>query len=112
MLEPTPELINGESEVLKMIAGNIKELAGNWDAVWENIELRGKIKKTLVDKSIELGDSDLLEAPFVIKSNDQFHLASEKVKIKMGELNSKEIFFEWNEWLNKEIKKRKINAEG
>ena len=111
MLQPTPELINGESEILKMIAGNVKELAGNWDAVWENIELRGKIKKTLVDKSIELNDPDLLEAEFVIKSNDQFHLASEKVKIKKGILDSKEIFFEWNEWLNKEIKKRKINAE-
>jgi hypothetical protein len=36
-------------EVLKMIAGNIKELAGDWDGVWSNIELRGRIKEELVN---------------------------------------------------------------
>ncbi|MCU0642529.1 MAG: type II/IV secretion system ATPase subunit, partial [archaeon] len=32
-LEPTPELINGESQIVKNIAGNVKGWAGNWDAV-------------------------------------------------------------------------------
>ncbi len=35
-LEPTPDLINGDSEVLKAIGGNVKEWAGNWDAIWDN----------------------------------------------------------------------------
>ncbi|MBW2985041.1 type II/IV secretion system ATPase subunit [Candidatus Woesearchaeota archaeon] len=108
-LEPTPELINGESEVLKMVAGNIKELAGDWGAVWENIELRGKIKGELVKAAEETKDDDLLEAPFVIKSNDQFHLASELVQKETGTLDSKKIFFEWNEWFKREIKKRKVS---
>ncbi len=107
-LEPTPELINGDSEILKAIAGNIKELAGDWSGVWENIELRGKIKEEVVKAAEEEKDEDMLEAPFMIQSNDQFHLASEKVQQEIGKLDSKKIFFEWKEWLRKEIKRRKI----
>jgi hypothetical protein len=106
-LEPTPELINGESEVLKLIAGNIKELAGDWGAVWENIELRAKMKEEIVKAAEKNNYPDLLEAEFVIKSNDQFHLASEIIQRETGTLDSKKIFFEWNEWLKREIKKKK-----
>ena len=48
-LEPSDDLINGESEILKAIAGNVKEWSGNWDAVWDNITLRAKTKEALVD---------------------------------------------------------------
>ncbi|MBI5803581.1 type II/IV secretion system ATPase subunit, partial [Candidatus Pacearchaeota archaeon] len=34
ILEPSDDLINGDSEVIKDIASNIKGWAGNWDAVW------------------------------------------------------------------------------
>ena len=108
MLEPTSELINGDSEILKAIAGNIKELAGDWNAVWENIELRGKIKEEVVKAAEREKDDDMLEAPFMIQSNDQFHLAAEKVQKEYGKLDSKKIFFEWEEWLRKEIKRRKV----
>ena len=111
MLEPTSELINGESEVLKMIAGNIKELAGDWDGVWSNIELRGKVKEELVKVAAKEKDADLLEAEFVIKANDSFHLCSELVKGKYGNLDSDKIYFEWKEWLNREVKKRKIERK-
>ena len=107
-LEPSSELINGESEVLKMIAGNIKELAGDWDGVWSNIELRGKIKEELVKRAEKEKDPDLLEAEFVVEANDNFHLCSEMVKLKYGNLDSEKIFFEWKEWFNRAIKKRKI----
>ena len=50
----------------------------------------------------------MLEAPFMIQSNDQFHLAAEKVQKEYGKLDSKKIFFEWKEWLRKEIKRRKV----
>lgn len=107
-LEPTDDLINGESEILKSIAGNVKEWAGNWDAVWDNIQLRANVKETLVKVSESSGISELLEAEFVIQSNDQFHRISDSVKERFGNLDSKRIFFEWNEWLKKSVKKIKM----
>ena len=107
-LEPTPELINGDSEMIKSIAANVKEWAGNWDAVWDNILLRAKIKQTILDKANETKDMDMLEAPFVIMSNDKFHLLSEQILNETGKLDSKMIYAEWERWLNKEIKKRSM----
>ncbi len=105
-LEPTDALINGESDILKSIAGNVREWAGDWEAVWENIELRSKIKERLVEVAEEYDDEQMLEAEFVIDANDQFHRISDKVKQKTGELDSDRIFFEWNEWLEKQARKR------
>lgn len=105
-LEITDELRNGNSAILKRMAGRIKEFAGDWDAIWENIELRANYKQAIVDKSIEMEDASLLEAEFVTNANDMFHLISDKVKEKRGILDSKEILFEFKEWLNKEAKKR------
>ncbi len=108
-IEPTDALLDGDSDILKAIAANIPDFAGNWDAVWENVVLRGEIKEILVQKSTELGDDDLLEAPFVIKCNDKFHLISEEVKESKGILDPKEIKRIWINWLERELKKRKIN---
>jgi len=106
-LEPTDELLNGDSEILKSIASNVKDWAGNWDAVWTNILLRTKIKETLVQAAEKEKDDDMLEAAFVISCNDQFHKISDKVKTETGKLDSKKIFFEWNEWLKRAIRERK-----
>lgn len=100
------DLQNGESEVLKTIAGNVKEFAGNWDAMWDNIMLRAKIKETMVKEAVAASRMDILEAPFVVRANDKFHLLSGKVKHEVGSLDSKKIFFEWNEWLKREIRKK------
>ncbi len=107
-LEVTDELINGDSETLKKIAGNIKEFAGDWDAVWENIQLRSKIKETLVNYANRSMLYDLLEAKTVIESNDMFHKISDEIKEETGGLDNKRIFFEWDEWLKREIKKRRF----
>ena len=48
---------------------------------------------------------NLLEAPFVIQGNDEFHRISDKVKEEIGFLDSKKIFFEWNEWMKRSVKK-------
>ena len=40
--------------ILKAIASNVKDWAGNWDAVWDNIMLRASIKKTIVEVSNKL----------------------------------------------------------
>ncbi len=106
-LMPTDALIQGESEIIKSIARNIKEWAGNWEAVWDNILLRSKIKQELVDTSRKLNNPDILEAEFVISSNDAFHKISDKVREDIGVMDSKRILFEWKEWLKKELKKRK-----
>ncbi len=107
-LQPSDDIINGESEILKSIAGNVKEWAGNWDAVWDNIQLRTKTKETLVNIAVKQKDLSLIEAPFVIQCNDEFHRISDNVKEEIGILDSKRIFFEWNEWLKRSIKKKKI----
>jgi type IV secretory pathway ATPase VirB11/archaellum biosynthesis ATPase len=105
-LVPSDVLINGESDVLKAIAGNVKEWAGSWDAIWDNIQLRTKIKETHVKLVDKAKMPDLLEAPFTVLANDQFHLISDKILEEAGFLDSKKIFFEWNEWIKREIKKR------
>ncbi len=97
-------LTNGESEVLKTIAGNIKDFAGNWDAVWNNIMLRAKIKQAIVDASEKVRNPEILEAPFVIKCNDLFHIISESVKADTGSLDPERIYSEWEQWFNREIK--------
>jgi len=104
-LEPSDDLINGESEILKSIAGNVKDWAGNWDAVWDNILLRTKIKEALVNLSEKVNMPSLLEAEFNILANDHFHRISDKIKEEVGDLDSKRIFFDWNEWLKRSVKK-------
>ena len=110
-LIPSSELINGESDVLKSIAGNIKEWAGSWDAVWENVMLRANIKKLLVDYSDKASIPKLLEAKFTIQSNDEFHRISSKILEEVGYTDPKRILFDWEEWLKKKIKERQIEAE-
>ncbi|MBC8500855.1 MAG: type II/IV secretion system ATPase subunit [Nanoarchaeota archaeon] len=106
-LEVSDDLINGESEILKAIAGNVKDWAGNWDAVWDNIILRANIKEEIVKIAEKEKNDELLEAPFVIRCNDEFHRISDRVKGKTGKLDSKRILFEWKEWLKKEVRKNK-----
>jgi hypothetical protein len=108
-LQPTDELLDGDSEVLKAIAANIPDFAGNWDVLWDNVVMRGELKELLVNKADELKDYDLLEAPFVIKGNDKFHMLSEEVKAKKGKLDAAEIKRQWINWLERELKKRKLN---
>jgi archaeal flagellar protein FlaI len=104
-LEPTDALLNGDSDIVKAIAGSVKDWAGNWEAVWANILLRAKVKEEIVKAA--KNDPDLLEAPFAIQANDTFHHVSERVKERTGTLDTEEIFFEWNEWLQRQLLKRK-----
>ena len=106
-LELTDDFINGNSEILKRMAGKVKEFAGDWEAVWENIQLRADCKQAIVDAFIETNNPELLEAEFVIRANDSMHMISDRIKDKYGKLDSKKIFFEYKEWLKKEVKKRK-----
>ncbi len=105
-LEVTDELKNGNSEILKRMAGRVKEFAGDWDAVWNNIQLRADAKQAIVDLFVENNDASILEADFVVKANDIFHLIADKIKDKKGHLDSSRILFEYKEWLRKEGKRK------
>jgi len=104
-LEISSELMNGNSEVIKSIGSNVKEWAGDWDAIWDNILLRADIKKKMIEYSNRTKNDKLLEAEFVIRTNDHFHRVSNEVREDIGALDSKRIFFEWEEWLKRVIRK-------
>ncbi|MCA9496823.1 MAG: CpaF family protein [Nanoarchaeota archaeon] len=104
-LEISDDLLNGESDILKSIGSNVKQWAGNWDAIWDNIKLRADIKKFQVEMAIKHNTTEILEAPSIIDSNDMFHKISEKVNNKYGFLDSKRIYFEFTEWYKHYIKK-------
>ena len=103
-LKPTDILIDGESQVLNEIANRVREWHGKWDAVWDNIMLRTKIKETLVDYSNKLNRNDILEADSVVASNTAFHMISDQIREEVGGLDSKMIYEKWVEWLKGRIK--------
>ena len=101
-LVPTDELVNGESLILNRIAENIREWKNDWEAVWDNIQLRKKIKQRLVEANQE-SDNDLLEADFVVKANQRYHILSERVREEYGSLDNDRIYARWNEWLEQQV---------
>jgi len=107
-LEASEDLINGDSETIKEIASNVKGWAGNWDAVYDNILLRAKIKKEIVDVAEKINNPEILEAKFNVLSNDAFHRISDEVRQEIGLPLSERVFPEWQKWLNEQIKKKKI----
>ncbi len=107
-LEPTEDLINGDSEVIKDVASNVKGWAGDWDAVWDNVLLRAKIKEELVKTAERMKNFQILESEFSTQSNQAFHRISDEVRKEVGLPVSEKVFPAWQKWLNQEIKKRKL----
>lgn len=103
-LELTDDLINGESDILKAIGSNVKQWAGNWDAIWQNITLRGEVKEFMVNMSIKYNNEEILEAAPVILANDMFHKISEKVNQEEGDLNPQSILFKFKQWYESYVK--------
>jgi len=103
-LEPTEDLINGDSEIIKSIAAGVKGWAGDWDAVYDNILLRGRIKQEVVNISDKLKKPEILEAGFNSLSNNMFHQFSQEVTEEIGVPWSERVFPMWQEWLKKEAK--------
>ncbi|PXY71416.1 hypothetical protein CXX78_00040 [Candidatus Parvarchaeota archaeon] len=106
-LEPTDHLVNGDSEIIKSIAANVKGWAGNWDAVYDNILLRGKIKQEVVDIAKKLNMPELMESEFNSLSNGAFHKISNEISREVGLPVSERVFPEWKTWLMKSAKKFK-----
>ncbi len=107
-LKPTSTLLNGESVVLNDIASRVREWSGNWAAVWDNINLRSKIKSTITDVALKTGKKDIMEAPFVVKSNEKFNIICNKVKSEVGFIDSERVYSSWREWLKSQIKENKF----
>ncbi|MFB6292538.1 MAG: ATPase, T2SS/T4P/T4SS family [Candidatus Nanohaloarchaea archaeon] len=102
-LVPTDTLINGESMVLNRIAENIREWKNDWEAVWDNIQLRRKMKEEIVERAEETGNDELLEAEFVVKANQRFHILADRVGEEYGEQDPERIFARWKEWMDQQV---------
>ena len=102
-LVPTDTLKNGESEIISRIAANTQGYKNDWEAVWDNIQLRKKIKEAIVEKAEETGNDDLLEAEFVNKCNQRYHILSRKVSEEYGEQDTERIYARWKEWLDRQV---------
>ena len=107
-LKPSQDLLNGDSEILKSIASNVKEYSGNWDAIWDNILLRARIKESLLNYSIKTRIPEILESKFTVQSNDVFHQISDNIREEVGFIESKRVFYDWNEWIKEAIKKKQF----
>ena len=107
-LEPTEDLINGDSEIIKTIASGVRGWAGNWDAVYDNILLRARVKQETLDISEKINRPEILEADFNVLSNSMFHQISDKISKEIGLPVGKRVFPEWQKWLMREIKARKF----
>ena len=66
----------------------------------------------MVDIAVKTGNMNLIEAESVIQANDQFHKISDTVREEVGSLDSERIFFEWNEWFKRQIKRDEIRQKG
>ena len=104
-LEATDELVNGDSEIIKAIASGVKGWAGNWDAVYDNILLRGKIKQEIVDVAEKLKMPILLESKFNVLANNQFHEISDDIAREIGLPLSERVFPKFQDWMKSYIKK-------
>jgi len=104
-LEASEDLINGDSEIIKDIAAGVRSWAGNWDAVYDNILLRGKVKQEIVNLSEKLKKPELLEASFNVLSNNMFHQISDKVNEEIGLPLGNKVFPEWQKWAINAAKK-------
>ena len=103
-MKPTDTLVNGESETLNRIASYVREWHGDWSSVWDNINLRARIKKAMVDVAAQTSRPDLLEAEWVVRSNTQFHILCESVRKEVGSIDSARVMEEWLRWFRDSMK--------
>ncbi len=107
-LKPTPILLNGESEVLNDISRRVREWHGRWEIMWDNIQLRAKMKKSIFDYAEKLERPEILEANWTVKSNEMFHLISDQVKQEVGGLDSDMIYERWEKWFKDRLKNEEL----
>jgi hypothetical protein len=107
MLVPTSALMEGESEVVKSVAARTPEWIGNWDRVWENIQLRGELVQRIADYATSENAPWMLEAEFTVVANDVFHKIFERLKEETGYPKNSDVIFEFENWLKTQIKMKR-----
>jgi len=108
-LVATPSLLEGESEVIKDIAGKVRSWAGKWDMVWDNILLRAKIKQLMLDYGLKSTNPLMLESDFIVQANDQYHRIFEDLTSETGYPDSNDVIREFEHWIkmrSREMAKR------
>lgn len=103
-LKPTAVLTDGESEVLNDISDRVREWHGRWEDVWDNIQLRARIKEATMRYAVQLKRPDIMEADWTVESNEMMHILADQVKQEVGSLDSKMIYGRWEEWLKSRLK--------
>lgn len=104
-LEASDELINGESEIIKAVATNVKGWAGDWDAVYDNILLRARVKEEILNMAEKSGNLNLLEANFNFLASNAFHQISDKIREEVGIPEGRRVLADFQGWLKKYGKK-------
>lgn len=102
-LYPTPNLLHGDSDVLKSVASRIKYLSKSWENIWKMIEILAETKKTLVEYSKATGNREILEADFVVLSNEIVYKLIEESIEKYEDLNKEEILEKYKKWLKEKV---------
>ncbi len=98
-LVATPQLLEGESYIIKSIAGKVKAWAGKWDLVWDNILLRTKVKQLMLDYGLKSGNPLMLESDFIVKANDMFHKIFDELTSETGYPDSGDVISEFEHWI-------------
>jgi len=102
-LKITQDLINGDSDTLKSIASRVKFFSKSWERLWNTILLLADAKKTLVDFAVNSNKLSLLEADFVVMSNEKVNsLIGESIE-RFGEIDREYVLSKYKEWLRKRI---------
>lgn len=96
------DLLEGNSDVIKQIASNVKDWAGNWDAVLDNIQARADILKMLVDYSHKKKDPSILEAKHSVSAIDQYYDIVSKLKEEYGSAERSNIVKMFDLWLREQ----------
>ena len=104
-LEATDALLQGESDILKSIGSRVREWAGDFDAIWQNIELRAKVTQDIIDAAEKQNKPQILEADFIVQSNDVLHTIMDQIKESEGKTDTKLIYSEWLAWFRQKIAK-------
>jgi len=102
-LEPTLELINGDSDILKAVASRIRYLSKSWERVWNMIETIGLSKKILVDIAREKNRKDILEADFVSTYNEVFYQYVDKSIKEYNEIVKDYILDNMKKWIYQKL---------
>lgn len=96
------DLLEGNSDVIKQIASNVKDWTGNWDAVLDNIQARADILKMLVDYSQKKKDPSILEAKHSVSAIDQYYDIVSKLKEEYGSAERSNIVKMFDLWLREQ----------